>query len=130
MALDATHLNLVLRCADRFGEYGIVGFVSTNKTTFEVESFFMSCRVQRKRVENAVFQYLIDEMKVRGACGISVRYRSTKRNAASLALFQDLGFELSRSDDGSTILTRGLEPIPHANIVRVMAHVHKREAAE
>jgi FkbH-like protein len=127
---DQNRVGLVLRCSDRFGDYGIIGFVSVVPDRTEVEDFFMSCRVQRKRVEHALFQHLSDILEAQGAQSIRVRFRSTKRNAAALELFKDLGFELQNSDQGVGYLARRLRPIPDADIVSVTAEPGYAEAAE
>ena len=48
-------VGLCLRCCDRFGDYGLIGFAVVNDATGLVSELFMSCRVQRKRVEQAFF---------------------------------------------------------------------------
>jgi FkbH-like protein len=110
-------MNLVLQCQDRFGDYGIIGFLSANLETFEIEDFFMSCRVQRKHVEHAIFQYLVDQFRQNGASIIRVRFRRTDRNAASIALLENLGFTLHATAGSSGFLERSLDPIPEAEIV-------------
>ena len=55
---SSPNFGLVLSCADRFGDYGVVGFAVVNAATFAVENFFMSCRVQNKKVDNAFFFWL------------------------------------------------------------------------
>jgi FkbH-like protein len=113
-------MNLVLRCQDHFGDYGVVGFLSANLETFEVEDFFMSCRVQRKRVEHAIFQYLIDRFRERGASTVRIRFRRTDRNADSIAMLESIGFELCEVRGSTGVLERILDPIPEAGIVQVV----------
>ena len=90
----------VLSCADRFGDYGAIGFCVLSAERPQVESFFMSCRVQRKRVENAFFQLLADELAARGAERFEVRYRPTAKNGASAQMLSDLGFVFEPSGEG------------------------------
>ncbi|MBU4567702.1 MAG: hypothetical protein KJ833_01925, partial [Alphaproteobacteria bacterium] len=101
----------VLSCSDKFGDYGIIGFVVADPHRAEIESFFMSCRVQRKRVENALFEYL------RSAWGapaeMRARYRATEKNAASARMLQSLGFVAT--DEG--FVRRGNLPFAEAGIV-------------
>ncbi len=56
-------LPIVMQCEDRFGDYGIIGFLLLDPDAGVVEDYFMSCRVQRKFVENALFAHL---MGIRG----------------------------------------------------------------
>jgi FkbH-like protein len=101
----------VLSCSDKFGDYGIIGFVVADPNRAEIESFFMSCRVQRKRVENALFEYL------RSAWGapaeMRARYRATEKNAASARMLQSLGFVAT----GEGFVRRGDLPFAEAGIV-------------
>src|SRR5262249_5210281 len=48
----------LLACADKFGDYGIIGMCVLDQASGRVQSFMMSCRVQRKRVEAAFFAWL------------------------------------------------------------------------
>jgi FkbH-like protein len=110
---------LVLRCTDRFGDYGIIGFVVANPDAAEIESFFMSCRVQRKRVEHALFQHLLTAWRLTTA--LRARFRPTEKNAASVRLLESLGF----ARDGAHFVRPAGAPVPDADIVtvRVMAEV-------
>lgn len=82
----------VLTCTDKFGEYGAIGFCVLMTTRPAIESFFMSCRVQRKRVENAFFEYLRQRLLELGAERFEVAYRPTKKNKASAQMLEELGF--------------------------------------
>ncbi len=97
-APDARRARLTLRCADRYGDYGLIGFAELDLEAGELTAFFMSCRVQRKRVEHAVFAHLAGLLRAAGRDRFRVRFCATERNAASVRLLEDLGFE--RTPDG------------------------------
>ena len=82
----------VLTCTDKFGEYGAIGFCVLMGARPAIESFFMSCRVQRKRVENAFFEYLRQRLLELGAERFEVAYKPTKKNKASVQMLEELGF--------------------------------------
>ena len=82
----------VLTCTDKFGEYGAIGFCVLMEKRPAIESFFMSCRVQRKRVENAFFEYLRQRLIELGAARFEVAYKATKKNKASIQMLEELGF--------------------------------------
>lgn len=113
----------VLSCADRFGDYGAIGFCVLAEGRPQVESFFMSCRVQRKRVENAFFRRLAAKLMARGADRMEVRYRPTAKNGASAQLLADLGFTFKPSGaDGEGLYTRPLDaPFEDGDVVRLVA---------
>ena len=81
-----------LRCTDRFGDYGLIGFAEVAVGAGLVVEFFMSCRVQRKRVENAFFAWLGGEMAAQGAPDMHVAYTGTGRNGVSREMLEALGF--------------------------------------
>jgi FkbH-like protein len=95
---NARRARLTLRCADRYGDYGLIGFAELDLEAGELTAFFMSCRVQRKRVEHAVFAHLAGLLRAAGRDRFRVRFCATERNAASVRLLEDLGFE--RTPDG------------------------------
>ena len=105
-----------LRCADRFGDYGLIGFCAVRPETGEITDFFMSCRVQRKRVEAAFFAWL----SARCEAPLSVHWKKAARNAPAVEMFEGLGFVL-HDQGGHGILTRppgaGFEG---ADIVRIV----------
>lgn len=98
----------VLTCSDKFGEYGAIGFCVLMEGQPAVESFFMSCRVQRKRVENAFFQFLQRELLTRGADRFEIQYRPTKKNRASVEMLAELGFEHEIDPTGKEWFVRSL----------------------
>lgn len=82
---------IVLHVTDRFGDYGTVGFVTIERQSFTITNFFMSCRVQRKKVENAFFATLLETARRLGADEVLVRHRATARNAPAVEVLQGLG---------------------------------------
>ena len=120
----ATHEGFVLRCKDNFGDYGIIGFCVMNMTQFRIEAFFMSCRVQRKKVENAFFAWLSARVSAMGAKGMTIDYRKTAKNGAAVKMFQELGFALEESTPGEGMFTRSLgEPWADADVVQLESHI-------
>ena len=100
----------VLTCSDKFGEYGAIGFCVLAPDRPRVESFFMSCRVQRKRVEHAFFQLLRQELLARGAGRFEIQYKATAKNKASVQMLSELGFALEAEGDGTGLFVRPLQP--------------------
>ena len=112
---DPAHARLSLRCADAYGDYGLIGFADLDLAAGELSAFFMSCRVQRKRVEAAAFAHMADLLAGRGYAAFRVRFRATERNAAAVRLLEELQF--SRAGDG---WTRPLgQPFADSEVVRI-----------
>ncbi|HEY4032081.1 MAG TPA: HAD-IIIC family phosphatase [Caulobacteraceae bacterium] len=124
----------VLSCADRFGDYGAIGFCVLAEGRPQVESFFMSCRVQRKRVENAFFHRLAAELAARGAERLEVRYKPTAKNGASAQMLAELGFTFEPDGpDGEGLYVRPLgEAFADTDVVQLVAELDLQpaEAAE
>src|SRR5207237_981173 len=57
---DTRRSKYVLRCRDKYGDYGAVGFsmVIWDRHRIDVDDFMLSCRVQGKFVEQAFFTML------------------------------------------------------------------------
>ncbi|MXO75650.1 hypothetical protein GRI40_10520, partial [Altererythrobacter aerius] len=91
---DPRQARFVVEVRDRFGSYGLVGFCLAGREgdTVVVQEFMLSCRVQGKYVEQAVFAYLADHLPGPTAACIAVNFRPTPRNAAALRVLETLGF--------------------------------------
>jgi predicted enzyme involved in methoxymalonyl-ACP biosynthesis len=113
----------VMRCRDRFGDYGLIGFAVVDLPSGRLGDFFMSCRVQRKRVENAFFEWLRASSIAEGAEELLAAYAPTERNRAAREMLMTLGFQ-----EAGGLWRRDLEPFPLADVVAIAASTH-REAA-
>jgi FkbH-like protein len=95
-----------MRCADRFGDYGLIGFALFDAKDGVLIDFFMSCRVQRKRVEAAFFAWMGAQMASAGASHMSARWRKAARNGPAVEMFEALGFTLYKDNEEAGILKR------------------------
>jgi FkbH-like protein len=112
----------ILRCEDRFGDYGVIGMCVVDRRAARIRSFMMSCRVQRKRVEQSFFAWLSRELgAARGNGVIEVNYRRTERNQAVVKMLEQLGFEYRAADEGTGLFVRpsGV-PIAEDDVVEVI----------
>ena len=110
-------LCLTLRCADRFGAYGLIGFAVLDLQAGFIDDFFMSCRVQRKRVEQAAFEHMLTTFAEHGHGTARARFVQTERNAAGARMLAELGFALE--PDGAW-LRPVAEPVVEADVVRLI----------
>jgi FkbH-like protein len=117
---DSRESVLLLRCADKFGDYGIIGMCVLDPARGRVQSFMMSCRVQRKRVEQAFFAWLTKRIAAdRGV--IEIAYRKTARNGASVRMLEELGFTFqpTAGQDAGLYVRPAREPFADDNVVHV-----------
>jgi FkbH-like protein len=94
----------VLRCADRFGTYGIVGFALVDLQEPRLLDLMFSCRVQGKRVEHSFLAWLLTRHSRSEGRDLFANLRKTSRNAPSSAVFAEMGFGEVGTNDGVTSL--------------------------
>jgi FkbH-like protein len=88
-----------VRCADRFGDYGIVGFISVNESGAPlIGDFVLSCRVAKRRVEHAIIKWLANRYASRGHQALKATLVRTDRNGVLAEVFHDLPFECAQAD--------------------------------
>jgi FkbH-like protein len=92
---DPARERFVVDVADKFGSYGTVGFclASWSTDTLTIEDFMLSCRVQGKFVEQALFWYLSEAAGHAPVGRVVVKFKRTERNAAAHKVLTTLGFE-------------------------------------
>ncbi len=130
-APDPDRARLTLRCLDRYGDYGLIGFADLDLLRGELDLFFMSCRVQRKRVEHAAFAHMAALLAARGHVEFAALHRPTDRNRAAALLLADLGFAPGEADaQGRVRHARPLDaPFAESDVVAVRAAAPAARAA-
>lgn len=110
----------VLRCADRFGAYGIVGFAMVDRRQVRLLDLMFSCRVQSKRVEHAFLAWLLERHIAGGTKDFLANLRKTPKNAPSSAVFGEIGFHEDGTEDGLTTLRYpAARPVPDDGIIAI-----------
>lgn len=90
----------VIKCDDKFGSYGVVGFAIVDNREPRLTDLMFSCRIQSKRVEHAFLSHLIEKYTAEGSENFYADYRKTPRNAPSGQVFEDMGFQETDTVDG------------------------------
>lgn len=96
---------LALEAEDRFGKYGLIGFVAVDErgdTPF-VRDYVLSCRVAQKHVEHAFFGWLAARERGRGASRLRAELVRSKQNGPLERVFEDLPFART-NDDGVRVV--------------------------
>ena len=92
-----------LRLGDRFGDMGLVcvGIIrAVDGTTWEIDTFLMSCRVMGRNVEDAFLAYLFELATAKGARRIRGVFRRTAKNKPGESFYATHGFqEVTKSND-------------------------------
>jgi FkbH-like protein len=120
--LFTPHLDtFVLRCGDRFGSYGVIGFCIVDNREPRMTDLMFSCRIQSKRVEYAFLAYIIPKYIAESGRNFQANYRKTLRNAHSGRVFADLGIEETGKKDGVSLLVFGKDKrIPNDRVIHVI----------
>ena len=110
-----------IRCSDKFGDYGIVGavFFSVNGENAAVEEFVMSCRVAKKKCEDATANWVAHKAKKLGAKVLTAQVVKTGRNMALVSAFGEIsGIKKDESDAGA-IFNLDLYKLMRSDIIEV-----------
>ena len=121
--LDKSDLDgYALRVDDRFGDYGIVGFIllSRRGQAVRMVDLAMSCRVQSKHVEHAMLLALMERYRRKGYSSFEAQYRRTDRNEPASQVFADLAFERQANEGDLEVYRRDLAveivPLDHLEV--------------
>jgi len=113
----------VLRCADKFGDYGLVGFASVDVggEAPVLKDFVLSCRVAQKRVEEAFLAWYGRRALTRGATRLEAVFIATDRNQPLRSALSVVPFHVVSTAGSTQILRLPLsESIAIPDVVRVV----------
>lgn len=98
---DKNNICYAFRCKDKFGDYGIVAFLSIgiDGEIAMIKDFVISCRVAKKKVEEACVFSMKEVLKEIGVKQIVAKLIKTKKNGPIATVFNDLPFEKVSIDE-------------------------------
>jgi FkbH-like protein len=99
---DATVLALQASLADRFGDNGMISVIicKPDGDDWEIDTWLMSCRVLKRRVEEQMLACVVEQAAAAGVQRLKGVYRPTRRNQIVEHHYRDLGFEPA-ADNGA-----------------------------
>jgi FkbH-like protein len=93
----------VFGLTDKFGSYGIIGVLLTDPgadaTAHSIDTWLMSCRVIGRRVEHAMIEHAIRELRESGCRKLIGEMIPTAKNGMVATLYPDLGFVAAQAED-------------------------------
>lgn len=94
-----------LRVEDRFGDSGLTGvLIAFDKDGFmEVDTWLMSCRVLGRKLDEVMWNALVENARQRGAKRIRAAYWKTAKNGLVEDLYPQMGMKLESEEDGGKI---------------------------
>jgi FkbH-like protein len=102
LANSDTHNLYWFRVSDRFGDYGLVSVVITERissTTSRIDTFLMSCRVLARGIEQAIIAAVGEFESALGVQILTSNYIKSDKNVLVADLYDRFGFELLSSTD-------------------------------
>jgi len=90
----ATNLLRIAKLRDRFGDYGLIGFVTVKRTgaDWEVLALAFSCRSMGRGIEKAVLNHIAQTAIQEGAKSVSIRFIVGPRNQQMFDILKECGF--------------------------------------
>lgn len=98
---DLNKEHIYFDCKDKYGKYGIVGYVSfeVKQNVITIDELALSCRVAQKHVEYTVFSWIARNYAPNGI--IRIKFIKNEKNEPMYHVLMEIGF---REDaDGMTI---------------------------
>jgi FkbH-like protein len=108
-------MGYALGCSDKFKDYRIIGLTIVDQQRFNVDDFFMSCRVRHKKVDHAFFCGLLQKARAREEQRVTVSFRSTGRNEPARQVLNELNFE--KLEYANSYISPTLDELPRWDIV-------------
>ncbi|MFT7035752.1 MAG: FkbH-like protein [Cyclobacteriaceae bacterium] len=119
IALEPNLDTYVMQCADKFGDYGIVGFAIIDKEKNRLIDLMFSCRIQSKKIEHAFINFCLNKYLAKG--DFRVKYKRTERNKFSAQVFDDFAFEMEQKlEDTHFLVFKSNKSIPSNDVVEVI----------
>lgn len=89
------------RVSDRFGDYGVVAFVSVrlDGCTAYINDLVISCRIAKKKVEKAIIISIKDDLLKNGVNTLNADLIVTKKNSPLVEIFSQLPFDIVEKDE-------------------------------
>jgi FkbH-like protein len=108
------HVPIGLRCQDKYGDYGIVGFILLDMKgeVPRFKDFVLSCRVAQKKIEHTIIQAISRILQENRFKTIEASLVRTSKNGPLCKVFKDLKFETKEILENKEILMKEIDAIP------------------
>jgi FkbH-like protein len=108
---DPDAITVQARLEDIFGDNGMISTVVCRRDgqRCDVDSWIMSCRVLGRRVEEAILEHLVAQVRMLGVAEIIGRYIPTARNELVRDHYNRLGFAQIAAENGETVWRLALD---------------------
>lgn len=119
---DDSNMCYAFRVADKFGDYGIVSFLSLHfeGEKSQIKDLVISCRIAKKKVENAIVRSLKEKLIEKGVKSISADLIVTKKNDPLVNVFKELPFNIKEENEKHVLyVLDDVNKIPNDDIIEI-----------
>ena len=111
------NITFQIHLQDKFGDNGMISVVicRVDGDCLEIDTWLMSCRVIKRRVEEAVCDELVALARSRNMHKLRGFYRPTEKNKLVKEHYQQLGFEFANSGDSGEVWELSVEQYQKRN---------------
>ena len=106
------HISIYAKLVDKFGDNGITTclIASVENSVANIDLWVMSCRVFKRHLEYAMFDYLVEKCRQMGIQTITASYIPSAKNIIIKDFYESIGFELiSETDKEKRYVFNGLK---------------------
>ncbi len=124
-AADNNIIDLAFTLKDKFGDNGLIAVVimrALDSETLFVDTWFMSCRVLKRGMENFTLNTMVERARMGGYKRIIGEYLPTAKNAMVREHYPSLGFDAVEGEDGKYILDVTNYQPRHCHIAAITAY--------
>ena len=96
IASSANHFTFTFTLEDKYGDNGLICVIilkQENQNTAFIDTWFMSCRVLKRTMENFVLNTIVDFCSQKGFSTVKGEYIPTTKNEMVANHYENLGFE-------------------------------------
>ena len=125
---DPSHACFSVRLKDRFGDHGLIAIAigRVEGATMVIDTWLMSCRVLKRRVEDEVLNELVRLADERGCSTLIGVYLPTAKNGMVEDHYPALGFECVRESAERSEFCLGVRSYqPRPTPIRIVRHHHE-----
>ena len=122
------HISIYAKLVDKFGDNGITTclIASVENSVANIDLWVMSCRVFKRHLEYAMFDYLVEKCRQMGIQTITASYIPSAKNIIIKDFYESIGFELiSETDKEKRYVFNGLKDYEIKNKVIKLEQVQE-----
>ncbi len=117
---DSTYI-YSMHVADKFGDYGLtaISIVNIDGDVAIITDFLMSCRILGRRLEVALFEFIVEKLRKIEISKIKSFYQATQKNSQVQHFYDALGFTIAIENDSYKEYSLNLDQYSQSHITHI-----------